>query len=131
MDQPPLVNMLLQCLNVKSSITIVDDLFRNSLPNAGPRHFQDTLPPVEQTEIVPDVKIPRLEDELQLMGIAAQNLLEALVRQASFLVFAVRGQQRPRQVRMPSHAFDLVWKPRLRGYGRVDGRLVQRIAVEA
>lgn len=50
-----------------------------------------------------DIKVPGLEDELQLMSIAAHDFLKPLVRKAGCLVLAVRGQQRPRQTWMPSH----------------------------
>lgn len=92
MDKPSLVNILLQHIHVKSSITIMDNLFRNSLPNANPRHFQDALPSMEQTEVVPDIKIPRLKDEFQLMSITAHNPLKPLMRNASLLVLVIRGQ---------------------------------------
>ena len=86
---------------------------------------------MQQAEIIPDSEIARLEDELQLVGFGAHDLLKALVSEASFLVVVVRGQQRPRQVRMPSNALDLVWKSRLWSDGNIDGRLINRIAVEA
>ena len=41
-----------------------------------------------------DIKV---EDELQLMSIAAHDFLKPLVRKAGSLVLAVRDQQRPRQ----------------------------------
>ena len=92
MDQPPLIHVPLQCLHVQRPIPIVHDLFRHRLPDARPRHLQNPLPPVQQPEIVPDVEIPRLEDETQLMGVATEDLLEASVREPGVLVLAVGGQ---------------------------------------
>ena len=72
-----------------------------------------------------------MQDERQLVGVAAHHLLEAAVRQPRVRVLAVRRQQRARQVGVPAHALDLVRAARIRGQGRVDGGLVEGGAVEA
>ena len=112
MHEPPLVDIALQEIHMKTPISIMDILFGNGLPDPLLWDHQDALQAMQQAEMIPDVEIARLEDELQLVGFAAHDLLKALVGEASFLVVIVRGQQRPGQVRIPSHALDLVWKPR-------------------
>lgn len=131
MDQPPLVHVPLQHVNMKGPVAIVHDLFGDRLPDARPRHLEDALPPVEQAEVVPEVEIARLQDERQLVVVAAHDLLEAPVREPGPGVLAVGRQQRARQVRVPARALELAREARVRGQGRVDGGLVEGVAVEA
>ena len=92
MDQPALVHTRpLQRLDVKGPIPILHHLFRHRLPDPGPRRLHHALPAVQQAEIVPDVQIAGPEHELQLMRLAAQDLLEAQVREPRFGVRAVRA----------------------------------------
>ena len=91
MYKPTLVDMALQQIYMKRPITIMDNLVRNDLPDTRPWDPQDALNAIQQAKIIPDVEIARLEDELQLVGFAAHDLLEALVGEASFLVVVVQG----------------------------------------
>ena len=131
MDQPLLPHMPLQQSHTQGSIPIVHHMLRDRLPHARPGHFEHFFPSVQETEVVPDVQIARLEDELELMRVPAQNVLKLQMREARFFVFVVRREQGAGQIRMPADASYLIRGAGLHGDGRADGRLIQGVSVEA
>jgi len=61
MNQPLLINLLFQSVDMKSSVPIMHNLLGYSLPNGCPRRGEDALPSMQQTEVIPDIKINWLE----------------------------------------------------------------------
>lgn len=106
------------------------NLLRHGLPNTRPWRLHCLLAPVHEAEIIPDIEIPRLESQLQLMRVPTQYLLEPQMRETSVLVGVVWRKERAGEIGMPAEALHLI-SARLHGDGRIDCGLVQRLAVEA
>lgn len=131
MDQPLLSHNPLQQSSTQGSVSIMHHMLRDRLPDARPGHFQHFFAPVQEAEVVPDVQIARLEDELELVRVPAQNLLKLQMREARFFVLVVRREQGAGQIRMPADALYVIGGAGLHDDGRADGRLIQGVSVEA
>lgn len=70
-NQPLAINATLQPRRKQRSVPIMHNLLRHCLSHARPRRLHCYLAPVQQAEIVPNIEIPWLEHQLQLMRVHA------------------------------------------------------------